>query len=337
LTCLRAGITLKAMQFETHSSVPAKTFSDEKNYQQKRAICQELSALYLASQSEFYQSFSRSFKLNYHGLAIELHSRNLDLSDWQAMLHGQLQSDNANLAEQLPIKFFWIHPQDFAFKSNDFEEMTSPECHIQVQNNCEWAIQRDFCAINFNHGDIVLVTDPENPDGIYNVLRWVLPRLLIKHKMAVLHSSCVIGKSGRAHFFLGPSGAGKTTSAKLAGSRLVLGDDMNLFLQQDQTYWAASALLGGIIQNKREERFPVAGFFWLKQASENSIKKLPAASALKYFCASCANLFWGYGGQDMASSLLTWGMPIVEQVPFYEMKFTKDGGFWDVLAKHAMD
>lgn len=131
-------------------------------------------------------------------------------------------------------------------------------------------------AIRMSERRWIVCTLPEVTDGFFNFFRIVMPGYLLLNDSLVLHSSCVVGANGKAHVFLGMSGAGKSTTARLGGERLVIGDDINIFHVRDGKVWTQSAFLGGNPKLKApfENEYEVDGFYWLHQDAKNWIQPI---------------------------------------------------------------
>ncbi|PCI08692.1 MAG: hypothetical protein COB73_06680, partial [Flavobacteriaceae bacterium] len=139
-----------------------------------------------------------------------------------------------------------------------------------------------------------MVTELEIGDGLYNGLRWLIPRLLIQNQEVILHSSCIVGKDGKAYFFLGPSGAGKSTITTFSKNRKVLGDDMNVLSFKRDILQAKPAFLGGMDfpDLGDQDIYDVGGFYWLNQANHTEVTSIPNSKKLSYLLSSYANLYW---------------------------------------------
>ena len=195
----------------------------------------------------------------------------------------------------------------------------------------EVAIQRDFIGINDRKNSVVIMAHQTLDDGFFNALRWLLPRKMIEFKRVLLHSSCVVGKNGLAYFFLGASGAGKTTVTELSKTRTVWGDDMNVL---DFAAGKLSAEAGALGQRYFSsslfaQPFQVGGFFWLKKSERNFLRRLDRAKSSMCLLSSCANLFWSESLADLAPEVLQAVKEISESHPVYELEFNLTGDFWD--------
>jgi hypothetical protein len=190
----------------------------------------------------------------------------------------------------------WSSSESLSFSEEEFCDLSSSDCHSFQINFKQFIIQRDFvaCFDIENKKSIKLIAPREIPEGLFNFLRWLLPEKLIIHDKLILHSSCVIIKDN-AIVFLGPSGAGKTTTASFFPEESVLGDDMNLleYCKNKKQFYMQSSLLGQRYFNPNLEgkRFPLKQIFWLKKSKKNSIVSQTNHSMSKLM-QSCAQLDW---------------------------------------------
>jgi len=274
-----------------------------------------------------------------HGVPIKIFTQNqskLDQLQTELPLAWQLKSDANSSTEKFApellaaekfVEIFWHSPESWY-------ERSVPECEIEFHNEVEYAIQRDFAGqltlSEQGSPQILLLCPFENEDGFFNALRWILPRYLLSSSQALLHSSCVIGRDGLAYFFLGPSGAGKTTVTRLRGDRDVLGDDMNVLTLNHEGVFAQLGYFGQAIQSPLSlgVRIPVGGIFFLKQSEQNFLKNISKGEAARRFAASCANLFWQETGKSLAPAVLSLTSDVLNRIPFWELNFNLTGGFW---------
>ncbi len=217
--------------------------------------------------------------------------------------------------------------------NRDWDYEVNPNCLIQETGQFESAIQRDFLGLDYRDHAILSLTDL-HADGIFNALRWLLPRRMLVMDTFLLHSSCVVD-NGLAYFFLGASGAGKSTVASLSGQRIVLGDDMNVMRFDGEKVYAKSGGLGGLSFSNTDyvNEFEVAGFFWLKQSTQSSRTKVSASSGATKILASLANIFWELMPYKRREELLELSLQIASKSNFYQLEFKKDGEFWNYVTK----
>lgn len=148
----------------------------------------------------------------------------------------------------------------------------------------------------------------------------------------VLLHSAAFARDGRAQVVMGRSGAGKSTSARLALSAgwEVLSDDMNALLP-DRQGWRVEKLpfAGDLGQTPTRGRaYPVAGVHWLEQAPAHAVRPFSAATALARLlvCAPVVNED-PYRVDDVLRNL----SDLVERVGVDALHFALDPGFLALL------
>lgn len=268
-------------------------------------------------------------RCTYHGVALKIYFESESLLlKMKSFLPLSWQSPEASF-EKTAIEVFWLNPKKF-FLSNSWQEDSNPDCEVTFSARGEVAIQRDFIGLFDVKGFSIIVAQQEMDDGIFNALRWLLPRRMVQFKSVLLHSSCVVGHNGLAYFFLGPSGAGKTTVTEMAEGRLILGDDMNVLNWSRDKMQAEAGALGQRYSNAPmfSKQFPVGGFFWLQQSSRHFLDRENISKSPMRLLSSCANLFWNENAPDLAGEVLKMVHSINLVHPVYELEFNLDGGFW---------
>lgn len=166
------------------------------------------------------------------------------------------------------------------------------------------------------------------PDSMAHVdlsIRVALGVGLLREGATLLHASGVLrDRFGIA--FSGASGAGKSTVAALcrAGGLTVLADEMLAFRRtgaghrfHGTPFWRGTTASG-----------PCGALLFLVQAERHAVRHLPPGEALPRLLAA--------GGAPLAipavqEAFFASCAEILRRVPAYELRFTRDAGFWDVL------
>ena len=146
--------------------------------------------------------------------------------------------------------------------------------------------------------------------------------VLIKHQALLLHSSVV--KMGEdAVLFSGPSGIGKSTQAKLwetyLGAKIINGDRC-VIRKKENAFWGSGSPWSGTSGIYSKEQAPIKGIFILKQASENSVRRL-GIEAFKALYSQCIVNTWDRSFMEQITELLT---GLLEAVPIYELSCRPD-------------
>jgi hypothetical protein len=125
-------------------------------------------------------------------------------------------------------------------------------------------------------------TDPDGFPGVFENYFRVLVAYRISLAGGVLLHSAAFVRRGRAQVVFGRSGAGKSTSARLAlaAGWEVLSDDLNALLP-DAGGWRVERLpfAGELTQApRRGDSYPLAGLLWLHQSANHALR--PASAAI---------------------------------------------------------
>ncbi|MGD8374968.1 MAG: hypothetical protein PVF68_02405 [Acidobacteriota bacterium] len=164
--------------------------------------------------------------------------------------------------------------------------------------------------------------------SLENFLR-VLYATLALHRGAFLLHSAGIVREGAAYLFFGPSGSGKTTTCRLSAGHRVISDDLILVLDDDGPRAASIPFRGHLAElPRRQERFPIAGFYRLIQDRTVRLERLETARAVSELMGSLP--FVTERPQNGPVVLEALGRAI-DAVPAYRLHFRKDASFWDAV------
>lgn len=161
-----------------------------------------------------------------------------------------------------------------------------------------------------------------------------LDELLLVHWLAQgrgieLHACGIVDDDGAGLLFVGHSGAGKTTVARLWLERhpqaTVLSDDRIIVRQRANGPWIHGTPWHGEAALAAPAAAPLKGIFLLRQAPRVTIDPLPpgAAAATQLLARSFAPLHDG----DAVVSSVTFLEHVVQRVPCAELRFTRDQRF----------
>lgn len=139
-----------------------------------------------------------------------------------------------------------------------------------------------------------------------------------------LHSSLVRRREGDAILFTAPSGTGKSTQAELwerfAGSETLNGD--RSVLRRVNGVWTAfGSPFAGSSQIFRRESAPVRALVVLRQAPENTIRRLSQAEAFRAIYSESILPRWNTQAHQRVIELVT---EIVSEIPVYLLACTPD-------------
>lgn len=135
-----------------------------------------------------------------------------------------------------------------------------------------------------------------------------------------LHASAVV-VDGRAYLFSGNSGVGKSTHTRLwlgefPGSRII-NDDKPALRRIDGVWYAYGTPWCGKDGINRNERAPVAGVCFLKQADHNAIRRLDSFEAMQRILSQTIYLVHK---TSILDRLLGHLELFLKEVPIYELQ-----------------
>lgn len=161
-----------------------------------------------------------------------------------------------------------------------------------------------------------------------SLLRVLLSMILLPHHGFLLHAAA-IERHGKAHIFMGHSGAGKSTIASLSPAGAPLTDEISL-LRCDGEGWRVhgTPFWGEFRAGDRNCHLPVAGIYALAQAAENRLEKIAPREALR---ALLGNVLFFAKNRAAREQLLSIVSACAEALPFYRLHFKRDSSFWEVL------
>lgn len=164
-------------------------------------------------------------------------------------------------------------------------------------------------------------------DDIRYFLRVVLALALFRHGSLLAHAAAVVS-DGSALLFTGHSGSGKSTIAALAGSRVVLHDDL-VCLHPHGEHWLVQALPeedGAPITS-----YPLAGVVLLAHAPDNYLSAVRPAVVLGEAIANSPVI---NASPDLLPQLVRFWQSLLAAIPVRRLHFRPDDSFWSILDAH---
>jgi hypothetical protein len=152
----------------------------------------------------------------------------------------------------------------------------------------------------------------------------VFVNLLSMGKGANVHACGVVDSRGNGHLFVGPSGAGKTTMARLWQDEIgvtVLSDDRIILRNHEKNSWMYGTPWHGEAELASPDRVPLTRLYFLKKGSRNELVPLSKPDAAGYLFAYCFPPFYSPQGINFTLGFL---LEVVESVPCYELWFVPD-------------
>lgn len=143
---------------------------------------------------------------------------------------------------------------------------------------------------------------------------------LLKFRGLMLHSSA-IELDGRAYLFSGPSGVGKSTHTglwqKVFPSARLFNDDKPALREMDGVWYAYGTPWCGKNGININMKAPVAGICFLRQGSENKIRRLSKIEAVSVVMTQTT---WRFNKAENLDVLMDVVETLVENVPIWLME-----------------
>ncbi len=191
----------------------------------------------------------------------------------------------------------------------------------------------------FSRGEIHLHLPYFKLDQPVYPLEYPLDELTVNHFLAMregmeVHACGVLVPSGGAYLFVGQSGAGKTTMARLyqkLNQVKILSDDRIVLRRKNRGIWMYGTPWHGEAEIASPEKGRLTKIFFLRHGEKNELVPLRKAEAVARLFTSCFPPFYH---QQAIEFILAFFDEVVETIPCYELTFFPDErvvGFIDGL------
>lgn len=148
--------------------------------------------------------------------------------------------------------------------------------------------------------------------------------LLARGRGAELHSCGVVDETGKGFLFLGQSGAGKTTTARLweqcAGVE-ILSDDRIILRRAGRETWMCGTPWHGEGELARPDKAPLAAIFFLRHGARNEARPLARIEAAARLFSCGFPTFHDAAGLAFTLAFFD---EVTAAVPCYELSFAPD-------------
>ena len=170
---------------------------------------------------------------------------------------------------------------------------------------------------------------------IENYFRILFSYRLLECGGAMIHSACVVDDGG-AYLFVGTSGAGKSTIAKLSWEtgRRILSDDLNALGLMESGSVVQKLPFGEDFGSTSPDRstYPLRAICRLQKGPKNTIQHMSRAETIASLLTCSPNVNINPYQQGRLVSNLE---ELTSSVPTQVLTFSINGGFWDLLKKHC--
>src|SRR5436309_140602 len=187
----------------------------------------------------------------------------------------------------------------------------------------------------FTAGEVCLHRPYFPPGQAANPLEYPLDELLMIYLLAAgrgveVHACGVVAPNGQGYLFVGQSGAGKTTMARLwqkpqagggAGGIMILSDDRIILRKGNGTVWMYGTPWHGEAAMACADRAPLAGIYLLRHGASNALVPQRRSQAITRLLASSFTPLYSRDALDFTLGFLD---QVVRAVPCHELSFTPD-------------
>lgn len=190
----------------------------------------------------------------------------------------------------------------------------------------------------FRQGDIQIDYGPDYT-GPCDPFSYPLDELLMVNYLAQgrgidIHALGVVAPDSSGMAFVGVSGAGKSTTARLlmnTGAK-VLCDDRIILRMRDKDFWLHSTPWHGDARVAIPGQAPLRRLFFLKQARDNRIVPLNCVDAAKRLLVCCFPTFHDSQGMEFTLDFVA---DLTQRIPCYEFQFTPDQRAVDMVLNYV--
>lgn len=201
--------------------------------------------------------------------------------------------------------------------------------------------RRLVLAPDFKTGEIILPEGTKPQKGILqNPFSYPLDQLLmislLPQMQGFLIHSCGFVYKNKGYLFVGSSGAGKSTMARILGKDkevLILNDDRIVARKKNGCFYIYGTPWHGTEEIVSPEIAPLKGLFFLKKDKENRLQKISLSDAISRLIKCSFPPFWHREG---IASTLKICEDIASTVPSFEFSFTPDNIAFNMIREEVL-
>lgn len=181
----------------------------------------------------------------------------------------------------------------------------------------------------FKRGELLFRRDCFDVTSAMYPLEYPLDELLMIHRLACgegveMHAVGVVDDAGRGHLFLGHSGAGKSTTARLwqrESKALVLSDDRIILRERDGQIWMHGTPWHGDAGIASPEAAPLYRAYLLEHGSKSQLTAISRGRAVAEFLARCFVPHYSAHAMDFTLGFLD---RVARDTPCFAFRFLPD-------------
>jgi len=194
---------------------------------------------------------------------------------------------------------------------------------------------------DFTRGEVLLHRTYFDKDQPVDPLQYPLDELLFTNYLSLgrgaeVHSCGIVDSSKRGHLFVGQSGAGKTTMAKLwqdVPDIIALSDDRIVLRKSGEKIWMYGTPWHGDAKIASPDRAPLTQVYFLSKGTKNGLIPLSKTDATARFFA-CS--FLPFYNPEAIEFSLGFFEEVVRTVPCYELRFVPDKKVVEFIQKYGI-
>jgi hypothetical protein len=207
--------------------------------------------------------------------------------------------------------------------------MNDPDDEVTVKRRSgSWYFARgDFQAewnMDSKRGNIRQSANLYSIDAALRIFHTVV---LARRDGFLLHAASAI-RNGKAFLFAGPSGAGKTTIARLAPADSTLLTDEVSYVRKNANGYAAfgTPFAGELAKSGENVTAPIAALYLLAQGPANRIEPVRPSESVRVLLA---NILFFAEDKELVYSIFRSACQFVGIVPVYRLTFMPDFHVWE--------
>lgn len=213
--------------------------------------------------------------------------------------------------------------EGFSLKSIEFHELNRDIKYVVLRKNIECIIQSNGKWMVIVDGYSVAYVQAADNEIYNKFLCYLFYTHAVQRHIIQFHSS-LINFRGYGLMFLGPSGIGKTTQAELWNQyrdALIINGDIVFVQETEEAFFGWGTPWHGSSPYCENTNVPVGALIILKQAPENSIRKLEGFEKVTAVSNSVFYPRWLENGMELCLETLD---HLLSKLPVYELSCRPD-------------